>query len=114
MGKPLSITRRDAAGSLLVTGRTEAWHGAAVDVSTLLARGQVHTASAWVRLAGAVDSADGTDSTAEVRLTLERDPGSDDRGSRNAGSGCDANADRQSRLQPGRPGADGDPVGPVT
>lgn len=62
---------RSGAGSLLVTGRTEAWHGAAVDVSTLVARGQVHTVAAWVRLAG--DAPD-----AEVRLTLERDAGSDD------------------------------------
>jgi endo-1,4-beta-xylanase len=62
---------RSGAGSLLVTGRSEAWHGAAVDVSALLARGQVHTVSAWVRLGG--------DATgAEVRLTLERDPGSDE------------------------------------
>lgn len=61
----------DRAGSLLVSGRTEAWHGAAVDLSGSVARGQVHAVSAWVRLGeGAPD--------ADVQLTLERDPGSED------------------------------------
>lgn len=66
---------RSGAGSLLVTGRTEAWHGAEVDVSGTLARGQAHTVAAWVRLAA---PGGGTDGTARVRLTLERDAGSDD------------------------------------
>lgn len=63
---------RSGAGSLLVTGRTEAWHGAEVDVSGALARGQVHTVAAWVRLA------DPSAGDATVRLTLERDAGTDD------------------------------------
>ncbi len=63
---------RSGAGSLLVTGRTEAWHGAEVDVSGALARGQAHTVAAWVRLA------DPSAGTARVRLTLERDAGGDD------------------------------------
>jgi endo-1,4-beta-xylanase len=61
----------DGAGSLLVSGRSEAWHGAAVDLSGSLARGQVHTVSAWVRLGDGAPDAD-------VQLTLERDPGSED------------------------------------
>jgi len=67
---------RSGAGSLLVTGRQEPWHGAAVDVSGLLARGQVHTVSAWVRLGadGGVEGGEGgAAGDAEVQLTLERD-----------------------------------------
>ncbi|MCG7287918.1 endo-1,4-beta-xylanase [Cellulomonas sp. ACRRI] len=64
-------TTHDGAGSLLVSGRSEAWHGAAVDLSGSVARGQVHTVSAWVRLGEGAGDAD-------VQLTLERDPGSDD------------------------------------
>ncbi|WP_158609711.1 endo-1,4-beta-xylanase [Cellulomonas triticagri] len=60
------------AGSLLVTGRSEPWHGAAVDLSGSVARGQVHTVSAWVRL-GLGDAASADDvEDAEVALTLER------------------------------------------
>lgn len=56
------------AGSLRITGRTEAWHGAAVDVSGVVAPGAPHTVTAWVRTgAGAAD----------VQLTLERDPDGD-------------------------------------
>jgi len=61
----------DGAGSLLVTGRSQPWHGAAVDLSGALVPGQVHTVSAWVRLGDGAPDAD-------VRLTLERDPGTDD------------------------------------
>lgn len=76
LGDDVEVSTVDApthagAGSLLVTGRSEAWHGAAVDVSGSLARGQVHTVSAWVRLGEGAGDAD-------VQLTLERDPGSDD------------------------------------
>jgi endo-1,4-beta-xylanase len=56
------------AGSLLVTGRTEPWHGAAVDVSGALTPGAAHTVSAWVRLGG---EGDGEVEDADVQLTLE-------------------------------------------
>lgn len=59
------------AGSLLVSGRQEPWHGAAVDLSGAVSRGQVHTLSAWVRLGDGAEDAD-------VQLTLERDPGGAD------------------------------------
>lgn len=59
------------AGSLLVRGRQEPWHGAAVDLSGAVSRGQVHTLSAWVRLGDGAEDAD-------VQLTLERDPGGAD------------------------------------
>jgi endo-1,4-beta-xylanase len=62
---------RSGAGSLLVTGRSEPWHGAAVDLSGAVVLGQVHTVSAWVRLGTAAEDA-------EVQLTLERDPGGAD------------------------------------
>lgn len=61
---------RGGAGSLLVSGRGEPWHGAAVDLSGKVAPGEVHTVSAWVRLGDGEPDAD-------VRLTLERDPGED-------------------------------------
>jgi endo-1,4-beta-xylanase len=56
---------RSGAGSLRVTGRTEAWHGAAVDVSGVVSPGVPHTVTAWVRTGGG---------EADVQLTLERDP----------------------------------------
>jgi endo-1,4-beta-xylanase len=56
------------AGSLRITGRTEAWHGAAVDVSGVVAPGSPHTVTAWVRTGSG---------TADVQLTLERDPDGD-------------------------------------
>ncbi len=59
---------RSGAGSLLVSGRSEPWHGGAVDLSGAMAQGQVHTVSAWVRLGDGAEDAD-------VQLTLERDPG---------------------------------------
>jgi endo-1,4-beta-xylanase len=63
------------AGSLLVTGRTEPWHGAAVDVSGALTPGAAHTISAWVRLAG---EGDGAAEDADVQLTLEGRSGDED------------------------------------
>ncbi|WP_282945598.1 endo-1,4-beta-xylanase [Cellulomonas endometrii] len=60
------------AGSLLVTGRSEPWHGAAVDVSGALTPGAAHTISAWVRLAD-----DGPED-ADVQLTLEGRSGGED------------------------------------
>jgi endo-1,4-beta-xylanase len=75
---------RSGAGSLRVTGRTETWHGAAVDVSGVVSPGVAHTVTAWVRTASG---------TADVQLTLERGAGTDD--------------PVQRRTEPVRAGADG-------
>lgn len=69
---------RSGAGSLLVVGRTEAWHGAQVDVSGTLTPGVPHTVTAWVRLGlggGADPTDDAAHRTGEVRLTLQRRDG---------------------------------------
>lgn len=76
LGEGVEVARAEdvthaGAGSLLVSGRQEAWQGAAVDLSGAVSRGQVHTLSAWVRLGDGAQDAD-------VQLTLERDPGGED------------------------------------
>lgn len=68
---------RSGAWSLAVSGRTEAWNGALLDVSGLLAPGTEHTLSVWVRLAPTDDAQDGAggDEAAadELQLTVRRD-----------------------------------------
>ncbi len=59
---------RSGAGSLRVSGRTETWHGAQVDVSGAVVGGVAHTVSAWVRTDG---------EEADVQLTLERETADD-------------------------------------
>lgn len=60
------------SGSLLVTGRTEPWHGAQVDVTGMISPGVRHTVSAWARLGQGGGEDTGTDRSGEVRLTLQR------------------------------------------
>ncbi|WP_263118692.1 endo-1,4-beta-xylanase [Cellulomonas fimi] len=60
------------SGSLLVTGRTEPWHGAQVDVTGMISPGVEHTVSAWARLGQGGGEDTGADRSGEVRLTLQR------------------------------------------
>ncbi len=55
------------AHSLLVTNRTAAWHGAAVDMSPLLKPGNTYEISAYVRLAAGAPSS-------RVIITMQRTP----------------------------------------
>ncbi len=58
---------RTGAGSLAVTGRTAAWHGAQIDATALVQAGTPYTVSAWVRLpAGAASTT--------ARLTVAEQP----------------------------------------
>lgn len=79
---------RSGASSLLVSGRTEAWNGALLDLEGVVTAGTEHTLSAWVRLApgpagpasaapgAAGDPGDGAGvegAAGELQLTVRRD-----------------------------------------
>jgi endo-1,4-beta-xylanase len=72
-GDGVQVTRtttaaRTGTGSLLVTGRTQPWHGATVDVTDALQVGQAVRISVWARLApGQPD--------ASLKLSVQRDNG---------------------------------------
>ena len=70
-GDGVSVTRstataRTGTGSLLVTGRTQPWHGATVDVTSSLPVGQAVGISVWARLEPGQDPA-------SLKVTVQRD-----------------------------------------
>ncbi|MEV7972810.1 endo-1,4-beta-xylanase [Cellulomonas sp. NPDC089187] len=62
-------------GSLLVTGRTETWHGAQVDVTGVVSPGVRHTVTAAVRLGQGGGDDPGEQRHGQVQLTLQRTGG---------------------------------------
>lgn len=77
LGEGVEVERSEdvphgGSGSALITGRTEPWHGAQVDVTGVISPGVQHTASAWVRLGQGGGDDPGPDRSGEVRLTLQR------------------------------------------
>ncbi|MFT2706167.1 endo-1,4-beta-xylanase [Clavibacter zhangzhiyongii] len=78
-----STTAHTGSGSLLVTDRTQEWHGAALDVTSSLAVGQQVEVTVWARLAPGEEPA-------SLKLSVQRDLG--------GGSGYDGVAGAAARV----------------
>jgi endo-1,4-beta-xylanase len=78
-----STTAHTGSGSLLVTGRTQEWHGAALDVTSSLVVGQQVEVTVWARLAPGEEPA-------SLKLSVQRDLG--------GGSGYDGVAGAAARV----------------
>ncbi len=63
-----STIARTGSGSLLVTDRTQEWHGAALDVTSALAVGQQVEVTVWARLAAGEEPA-------SLKVSVQRDTG---------------------------------------
>lgn len=70
--EPSAEVPHSGGGSLLVTGRSQVWHGAQVDVTGMVATGQPHTVTAWVRLGQGGGADPGADRHGQAQLTLQR------------------------------------------
>ncbi len=75
----LSVTTADfhsAPNSLLTTGRTTAFRGPAIDVTNIMFNGSRYKVSLWAKLApGQVDSTGQPITTAQLRVSLQRNAG---------------------------------------
>jgi endo-1,4-beta-xylanase len=78
-----STTAHTGSGSLLVTDRTQEWHGAALDVTSSLAVGQEVEVTVWARLAPGEEPA-------SLKVSVQRDTG--------GGSGYDGVAGAAARV----------------
>jgi endo-1,4-beta-xylanase len=78
-----STTAHTGSGSLLVTARTQEWHGAALDVTSSLVVGQQVEVTVWARLAPGEEPA-------SLKLSVQRDLG--------GGSGYDGVAGAAARV----------------
>ncbi|MBM7410853.1 endo-1,4-beta-xylanase [Clavibacter michiganensis] len=78
-----STEARTGSGSLLVTDRTQEWHGAALDVTSALAVGQQVEVTVWARLAAGEEPA-------SLKVSVQRDTG--------GGSGYDGVAGAAARV----------------
>ncbi|GAB7302260.1 hypothetical protein MAFF212519_01080 [Clavibacter michiganensis] len=78
-----STIARTGSGSLLVTDRTQEWHGAALDVTSALAVGQQVEVTVWARLAAGEEPA-------SLKVSVQRDTG--------GGSGYDGVAGAAARV----------------
>ncbi|MFT2751378.1 endo-1,4-beta-xylanase [Clavibacter sp. Sh2088] len=78
-----STTAHTGSGSLLVTDRTQEWHGAALDVTSSLAVGQQVEVTVWARLAPGEEPA-------SLKVSVQRDTG--------GGSGYDGVAGAAARV----------------
>jgi endo-1,4-beta-xylanase len=78
-----STTAHSGSGSLLVTDRTQEWHGAALDVTSSLVVGQQVEVTVWARLAPGEEPA-------SLKLSVQRDLG--------GGSGYDGVAGAAARV----------------
>jgi endo-1,4-beta-xylanase len=78
-----SATAHTGSGSLLVTARTQEWHGAALDVTSSLVVGQQVEVTVWARLAPGEEPA-------SLKLSVQRDLG--------GGSGYDGVAGAAARV----------------
>jgi endo-1,4-beta-xylanase len=78
-----STEAHTGSGSLLVTDRTQEWHGAALDVTTALAVGQQVEVTVWARLAAGEEPA-------SLKVSVQRDTG--------GGSGYDGVAGAAARV----------------
>lgn len=95
-GDGVSVTRttttaRTGTGSLLVTGRTQPWHGATVDVTSSLPVGQAVEISVWARLAPG-------EQPASLKVTVQRDNGGASAYEGVAGASAEVTADGWTRL----------------
>ncbi|PPF61179.1 endo-1,4-beta-xylanase A [Clavibacter michiganensis] len=78
-----STIAHTGSGSLLVTDRTQEWHGAALDVTSALAVGQQVEVTVWARLAAGEEPA-------SLKVSVQRDTG--------GGSGYDGVAGAAARV----------------
>jgi endo-1,4-beta-xylanase len=96
-GDGVQVTRstavaRTGTGSLLVTGRTQPWHGATVDVTGSLPVGTAVEISVWARLAAG-------QSPASLKVTVQRDNAGASAYEGVAGASADVTADGWTRLR---------------
>jgi endo-1,4-beta-xylanase len=86
-----STEARTGSGSLLVTDRTQEWHGAALDVTGALAVGQQVEVTVWARLAAGEEPA-------SLKVSVQRDTGGDSGYDGVAGAAARVTADAWTEL----------------
>ncbi|WP_434994989.1 endo-1,4-beta-xylanase [Arthrobacter sp. Ld5] len=83
---------RTGTGSLLVTGRTQPWHGAALDVTADLPVGTAVEVSVWAKLAPG-------EAPASLKVSVQRDNGTGSAYEGVAGAGASVSADAWTQLR---------------
>ena len=96
-GDGVQVTRTTTAahagtGSLLVTGRTQDWHGATIDVTSSLPVGQAVAVSVWARLAPG-------QAPSSLKMTVQRDNGAASAYEGVAGASASVTADGWTQLK---------------
>ncbi|WP_323959324.1 polysaccharide deacetylase family protein [Arthrobacter sp. JZ12] len=87
-----STDARGGTGSLLVTGRTQPWHGAALDVTDALPVGTAVEVSVWAKLAPG-------QAPASLKVSVQRDNGGGSAYDGVAGAGASVTADSWTQLR---------------